>query len=84
MGAIIADIKKNSGEIIRIDISEFKGKELINIRVWYLHASGEYMPTQKGVAIDIGKYEELKTSIEKIQDYLNDKANQTPPTAESE
>ena len=30
MGQIIADIKKNSREVVRVDVSEFKEKEYIN------------------------------------------------------
>jgi hypothetical protein len=73
MGQIIADIKKNEREIIRIEVSEFKGRELINLRQWFFHVEGEYRPTQKGVAIDVSKYEELKKAIDKIGEYLNDK-----------
>jgi hypothetical protein len=75
MSSIIADLKKNSREIIRIDISEFKGKELINIRVWFDDMEGGYKPTQKGVALDISQYEELKNSILKIGEYLEDRKN---------
>jgi hypothetical protein len=77
MGAIIKDIEKNSKEIIRIDISEFKGQELINLRVWFSsfdeNGNMVYKPTQKGIAINISKYNELREGIEKIGEYLNDK-----------
>ncbi len=73
MGQIIADIKRNEREIIRIEVSEFKGKELINLRQWYYHVEGEYRPTQKGVALDISKYKELKEAVDKIGQYIDDK-----------
>ncbi|MBN2402416.1 MAG: transcriptional coactivator p15/PC4 family protein [Spirochaetes bacterium] len=77
MGAIIKDIEKNSKEIIRIDISEFKGQELINLRIWFQAFDGNgnmiYKPTQKGIAINISKYDELKEGIEKIGEYIHDK-----------
>jgi hypothetical protein len=74
---IIKDIEKNNKEIIRIEVSEFKGMELINLRVWYqvLDDNGnvEYKPSQKGIAINISKYKELKEGIDKIGEYLHDK-----------
>ncbi len=77
MGVIIKDIEKNNKEIIRIEVSEFKGMELINLRIWYqvLDDKGniEYKPSQKGIAINISKYNELKEGIEKIGEYINDK-----------
>lgn len=77
MSVVIKDIERNSKEIIRIEISEFKGKELINLRIWYsaIDENGDmtYKPTQKGVAINISKYAELKEGIDKIGEYLQDK-----------
>ncbi len=73
MSAIIADIERNDKEIIRIEVSEFKGKELINLRIWYYHQEGEYRPTPKGVALDISKYEQLKEAVDKIGEYIKEK-----------
>jgi Transcriptional Coactivator p15 (PC4) len=61
---IIKDIDKGRGEVIRIEISEYKGKSLLNIRVWYTDASGEKKPTQKGVTISPEQYQDLKEAIE--------------------
>jgi len=60
---IIRDIDKGKGEIIRVEISEFKGKQLVNIRTWYTDANGEYKPTQKGIAIAPEIFPELQQAI---------------------
>jgi hypothetical protein len=77
VSVIIKDIEKNNKEIIRIEVSEFKGMELINLRVWFqvLDDNGNvvYKPSQKGIAINISKYKELKEGIDKIGEYLKDK-----------
>lgn len=73
MGQVISDINKNSREIIRIEVSEFKGRELINLRIWYQHFDGEYKPTQKGITLDISHYEELKGAVDQIGQYIKDK-----------
>ena len=53
MGNIIKDIKRNEREIIRLEVSEFEGKELINLRIWYqaIDSGGDvvYKPTKKGL-----------------------------------
>ncbi len=86
MGDIIKDIEKSSNEIIRIEISEFMGKELINIRIWYraFDEGGNmvFKPTQKGVAINVSQFEELRDGIEKIGHYLKDKKDGTAPFKE--
>ncbi len=40
------DIDRGQGEIIRVEISEFKKEKRLNIRTWYTDKqSGEYKPT---------------------------------------
>lgn len=84
MTVLIKDIQRNAGEIIRIEVSEFKGKELINIRIWYLagrDSSGNdiYKPTQKGVALNISEFQELRDGINKLEAYINDKLSGSMP-----
>ena len=84
MTVLIKDIQRNAGEIIRIEVSEFKGKELINIRIWYLagrDSSGNdiYKPTQKGVALNISEFHELRDGINKLEAYINDKLSGAMP-----
>lgn len=58
------DIDKGAGEIIRVEISEFKGKKLFNIRIWYLDKEKEeYRPTQKGITVRPELFGELKEAI---------------------
>jgi hypothetical protein len=78
MPVLIKDIQRNSNEIIRIEVSEFKGKELINIRIWYQAVEGGsgnvvYKPTQKGVALNISEFDQLKDGIEKLGQYIRDR-----------
>lgn len=79
MGQLIADIEKNSREIIRVEVTEFKGRELINLRIWYSDFDGSYKPTQKGVALDINQFEKLKDAIDKIGEYIIDKTKGIVP-----
>ena len=84
MTVLIKDIQRNAGEIIRIEVSEFKGKELINIRIWYLagrDSSGNdiYKPTQKGVALNIAEFGELRDAIDKLGAYIEDKESNSVP-----
>lgn len=60
---IIRDIDKGRGEIIRVEISEYKGNRYLNLRVWYQDAEGNYKPTQKGIAISPELYPEVKQAI---------------------
>ncbi len=84
MSVIIKDIKKNNNEIIRIEISEFKGRELINIRIWFQSIDGAsgnlvFKPTQKGITLNISEFEELKDGVEKLGNYIQDKLTGMKP-----
>lgn len=65
-GRIIAEFQKNSREIIRVRLSEFKGRELIDIRTWYTADDGEWRPSSKGVAFNSELFGELKAAVEKL------------------
>lgn len=84
MSIIIKDIKKNNNEIIRIEVSEFKGRDLINIRIWYQtidSGSGDlvFKPTQKGVTLNISEFDELKDGVEKLGNYITDQLTGNKP-----
>lgn len=69
--AIIQDIDKGGGEIIRVEISEYRGQQYLNIRIWYMDKNTEeYRPTQKGVSIRPELYSSLKEAILKAGDEI--------------
>lgn len=60
----IYEFNRNSAERVRISIEDFKGKKLIHIRIYEdFHDGQGYKPTKRGVALDIGLAEELRTGL---------------------
>ncbi len=45
------DIRKSDGERLRINISDYRGRSFIDLRVWYSTESGEYKPGRAGVSL---------------------------------
>ena len=63
----MADIKTTGSDIIRVELSEFKEKTYINIRVWYLDKNtDEYKPTKKGISLSVNKYDELMDALAEL------------------
>lgn len=57
---IIAEIEKNSREVVRISIDEFKGHRLIDIRVFAAWGDDDILkPTKKGVSLKIERLPDL-------------------------
>ncbi|UWR30166.1 transcriptional coactivator p15/PC4 family protein [Sulfitobacter sp. W002] len=46
----MADIIKNSREVIRVTRGEFKGHDMVNVRVFFDAGEGEMKPGKQGVA----------------------------------
>ena len=65
------DIPKGNDEIIRVEITEFRGQNYLNIRIWYTDKeSGQYKPTRSGVAILPELYPELKAAFLEAEEEL--------------
>jgi hypothetical protein len=54
-------------EHIRVELSEFKDHQLINIRVWSTGTDGIDRPTPKGIALGLAKLPELTRALVKAE-----------------
>ncbi len=63
----ISEIQKNSSEVLRVELTEFKGYQLLSMRVWTKELPGkqEARPTRKGLAVQVDLIPELLTALEK-------------------
>jgi Transcriptional Coactivator p15 (PC4) len=51
--------RNQSGTEGRVCLSEFRGRRLIDVRMWFTDASGEMKPTRKGITIAPEQLDEL-------------------------
>ena len=61
----IATIPKNAREEYRVEVQDFKGQRLLNIRVWYDDGTGEYRPGKQGLALRLDRLSDLCSALEK-------------------
>ena len=73
MEELVSSFEKNALEEVRVSLTEFKGHQLIDLRVYYTSPDGEPRPTKKGLAISVGLYPELKEALVKLEQVLKDK-----------
>jgi hypothetical protein len=70
---VIRDIDKGArGEVIRVEVTEYKGATYLNLRVWYIDKDGELKPTQKGIAIGPELYDQVKDAFLEAEDWIKD------------
>ncbi|MBI5142982.1 MAG: transcriptional coactivator p15/PC4 family protein [Nitrospirae bacterium] len=61
---VIGELTKNSTEKYLVQVRDYRGREFIDLRVYYLDDSGEWCPTKKGLTITADKVSKL---VELIQ-----------------
>lgn len=61
----IADIPKNSREVLRVQLQTFKGYELCSVRVWYRERDDEALkPGKNGLTLRVEKLPDLRDAID--------------------
>lgn len=60
---IIKEIDKNSLERIVVSLRNYRDKNLIDIRTYFQNDEGKWKPTRKGISLDTGHYNDLKSGI---------------------
>lgn len=60
---LIATIRKNSREELRITLSSWRDNDLINLRVWYDAGGGEMRPGKSGFALKVELLRDLAGAI---------------------
>ena len=69
---LIHSFTKNALEEIRVSINIFRGKEYIDIRIYYKSEDGEYRPSKKGVTLSPELLPELKEAVKKLEEALEE------------
>ncbi len=65
MGAI----RKWDQSEVRIATDEYKDRRIVDIRVWFKpDGATEFVPSKKGVTIDLNKVKDLVQVLERIKD----------------
>jgi len=54
---------RNHTEHVRVELSEYQGRPLINVRLWQTGSDGIDRPTVKGIAMAIRKLPELARAL---------------------
>jgi hypothetical protein len=69
MSAPIATLQMNSFEEIRVELTEFRGYDLVNLRVWAKPRDGgsERIPTKAGIACKVALLPELIAALQKAE-----------------
>jgi len=68
---LIAEFNKNASEIIRVQLTEYDSKQLLDIRVWVQNEKGDFIPTRKGISLKLDLIDSLKEAIDKATEEID-------------
>ena len=67
MAEVVKKLKKNSSEEVWVAVTDYKERELLDIRVYYRSIDDMQMkPTKRGISMPLAKSSELLAALEKI------------------
>ncbi len=73
MDKTVSVFPKNKFQEVRVGIREFKGNDLVDVRIWTLtQGSDQMVPTAKGVSINIHLLPELMKALQTADKILKD------------
>ncbi len=73
MNKLVTSFQKNKFEEVRVQIKEFKGYDLLDLRVYTAAKEGEEkVPTGKGLSINVTHFNDLKNSILEAEKILRE------------
>jgi hypothetical protein len=67
---VIAKFEKNSKEEVWLSVDDFRGRKILNIRVFYRSQTGEWLPGKQGIAISVDRYRDLAEALLKVGEKL--------------
>ena len=60
---VVHAFAKNAREDVRVSLSIYKGRSIIDLRVFYRDGEGEMRPTPRGLSIDRELLPELESAV---------------------
>jgi hypothetical protein len=67
---LVAQFEKNSKEEVRVSLDDFRGRKIINIRVYYRSDNGQWLPGRQGLALGVDRYRDLAEAMLKVGEAL--------------
>ena len=70
MDELIAQFEKNATEVVRVSLTEYRKRKLVDVRVYYSDDEGQYRPTKKGVSLSLEVYPDFKRALTALEKTL--------------
>ncbi len=59
----LIEFDKGGGEVVRVELQEYRGKPKVAVRAWYRDAKGEFKAGRAGINLDIEHVRDLSRGV---------------------
>ena len=66
-----AEIEKGE-DLVKVSLTEFKGRQYVEVRTYYMADDGEWKPTRKGITLSPDLMKQVNTALSEALDELGD------------
>lgn len=67
---LVYSFPKNPLEEVRASVTVYKGKQYIDLRIYYKGDDGEFHPSKKGITVSLDLFPELEEAIQKLREVV--------------
>ncbi|MBI5487837.1 MAG: transcriptional coactivator p15/PC4 family protein [Deltaproteobacteria bacterium] len=78
---VVDSFKRNATEEVRGTVRTYRGKQYMDMRIYYLDDAGEYKPTKKGINLSVDLLGELTRMVEKLAKAVQEEQAAAPAPA---
>ncbi|MGA7877325.1 MAG: transcriptional coactivator p15/PC4 family protein [Desulfoferrobacter sp.] len=69
---LVYTFPKNPLEEVRASITVFKGKQYVDLRIYYKGDDGEFYPSKKGLTLSLDLFSELEVAVQKLSEVVGE------------
>lgn len=69
---VVYTFPKNPLEEVRASITVFKGKQYVDLRIYYKGDDGEFYPSKKGLTLALDLFSELEQAVQKLSEVVGE------------
>lgn len=69
---VVSEFQKSGGEVVRINLIEWKQQTFFDIRTWFPADDGTFRPSAKGIRLNGELIEDLISALQRAQAQLED------------
>lgn len=70
MSTPICEVPKNSKETIQLNLEDYRGHKLADLRVYCQNEKGSMIPTRKGISIPISLWPQFRKALGQLESAL--------------